>query len=70
MEEKIYYVEWRYFKSPNIEREIIRTSWSPVSIIRTIDSDFDDPIVYLYFEDITNQPIEDFEEKVRAGYEL
>ena len=58
---RTYYVEWRTYGSKIVQQRIFRdTTYEKLINYMATASD----IVYLYFEDITNQSITDFEEKV------
>ena len=62
MDKRIIYVEWRYAFEDAINRKIFsETSWPTVLAMILYDTQ---PLIYLYFEDITDIPIEDFERKV------
>ena len=58
---RVYYVEWRTYGSKVVQQRIFRdTTYEKLMYYLSTASD----IVYLFFEDITNQPIADFERKV------
>ena len=62
MDKRIIYVEWRYAFEDSINRKIFsETSWPTVLAMILYDTQ---QLIYLYFEDITDTPIEDFERKV------
>ena len=62
MDKRIIYVEWRYAFEDSINRKIFsETSWPTVLAMILYDTQ---QLIYIYFEDITDIPIEDFERKV------
>ena len=64
---RIYYVEWRTYGSKVVQKRVFRdTTYENVMYYLCTASD----IVYLYFEDITNQSVVDFERKVAENYEV
>lgn len=64
---RIYYVEWRTYGSKVVQKRVFRdTTYEKLMYHLSTASD----IVYLYFEDITNQPIIDFERKVAENYAM
>ena len=64
---RTYYVEWRTYGSKIVQQRIFRdTTYEKLINYMATASD----IVYLYFEDITNQPVVDFERKAAENYEM
>lgn len=64
---RVYYVEWRTLLNETIKKRIFRD----ITYQQCLEYFLEHPeVVYLYIEDITNQPIEDFERKVVKNYEV
>jgi hypothetical protein len=62
MDKRIFYVEWRYAFETEIQRHIYRDiTWKQLLTFTSVSNK---DLIYFYFEDITDQSIEDFEERL------